>query len=71
VYEPSGTDPSGTEPTGNRVLRYLAILSAARDFGVTQEAIERVVRRFDPFEASPRQLADALADTLGEPRPAS
>ncbi len=64
-------DPSGTAPSGNRVLRYLAILSAARDFGVTQEAIERVVRRFDPFEVSPQQLADALADTLREPRAAS
>lgn len=52
------------EPHGNPVLRYLAILSAARDFGVSRADIEAVVRRFDPFETSPRELADALADTL-------
>jgi len=64
-------EPPEMEPSGNRILRYLAILSAARDFGVTQESIEQVVRRFDPFEVSPQQLADALADTLREPRAAS
>ena len=46
------------------MLRYLAILSAARDFGVRPADIERVVRRFDPGQTSPRELADALADTL-------
>ena len=53
------------QPSSNPVLRYLAILSAARDFGVSRADIEAVVRRFDPFETSPRELADALADTLG------
>jgi len=56
-------DPS-REPSGTPVLRYLAILSAARDFGVRPADIERVVRRFDPGQTSPRELADALADTL-------
>lgn len=52
------------ERSGTPPLRYLAILSAARDFGVSGADIERVVRRFDPLQTSPRELADALADTL-------
>lgn len=51
--------PSGTPP-----LRYLAILSAARDFGVSPVDLERVARRFQPSQTSPRELADALADLL-------
>ena len=49
-------------------LRCLAILSAARDFGVARADIERVAR-LDPVAMSPRELADALADAL-EPRSA-
>jgi hypothetical protein len=64
-------EPPEMEPSGNPILRYLAILSAARDFGVTQESIEHVARRLDPFEVRPQQLADALADALREPRAAS
>jgi hypothetical protein len=52
------------QPSGIPALRYLAILSAARDFGVSAADIERVVRCFDPSQTSPRELADALADTL-------
>jgi hypothetical protein len=52
------------EPSGTPTLRYLAILSAARDFGVSAADIERVARRFDPFQTSPRELADALANLL-------
>ena len=52
------------EPSGTPALRYLAILSAARDFGVSPADIEQVVRRVDPLQTSPRELADALADTL-------
>ncbi len=48
----------------NPVLRYLAILSAARDFGLSRADIERVARRFDPLQLRPRELADALADEL-------
>jgi hypothetical protein len=44
----------------NPVLRYMAILSAARDFGVRPADIERVAARFDPRTANPRELADAL-----------
>jgi hypothetical protein len=44
------------------VLRYLAILSAARDFGVSRADLARVASRFDPETASPEELADALAE---------
>jgi hypothetical protein len=50
----------------NRALRFLAILSAARDFGLSRHDIERAARRFDPFTADPRMLAAALADALFE-----
>jgi hypothetical protein len=48
--------------TSHPVLRYLAILSAARDFGVSPSDIARVARRHDPLTVSPRELADALAE---------
>jgi hypothetical protein len=51
-------------------LRYLAILSAARDFGVRKADMERVALSLDPLAITPRALADALADTL-ELRPES
>jgi hypothetical protein len=44
------------------VLRYLAILSAARDFGVSTSDLARVARRFDPVTVSPEELADVLAE---------
>jgi hypothetical protein len=50
------------------VLRYLAILSAARDFGVSRSGIEDVVTRFDPWRATPWELAGALVELLPEPR---
>ncbi len=46
------------------VLRYLAILKAARDFGLSQDEIQAVAGRFDPRDARCRQLADALADLI-------
>jgi hypothetical protein len=48
------------------VLRYLAILSAARDFGVARHDIERIAGQFDPLDSRHEELADALADTLVE-----
>jgi hypothetical protein len=56
-------------PSANPTLRYIAILSAARDFGLSSLEIERVAGRFDPITARPSQLADALADELlaGDP----
>jgi hypothetical protein len=50
--------------SGNPVLRYLAILKAARDFGLAQEEIEAVAGRFDPRNPRCRQLADGLADLI-------
>ena len=53
---------------GNRVLRYMAILAAARDFGVAPDEIQRVARSVDPRAVSPRTLADVLADALAHQR---
>lgn len=47
---------------GDSVLRYLAILKAARDFGVPQEEIEAVAGPFDPRRPRCAPVADALAD---------
>jgi hypothetical protein len=52
------------ETSANPVLRYLAIMSAARDFGVSRAELERVARRFHPLDISPHALADVLADAL-------
>ena len=53
--------PTGT---GNQVLRYLAILKAARDFGLPQDEITAVAGRFDPRDTRCGELADALADLI-------
>jgi hypothetical protein len=50
--------------TGNQVLRYLAILKAARDFGLGQHEIAAVAGRFDPRDVRCTELADALADLV-------
>ena len=51
-------------PEENPVLRYMATLRAARDFGVPQRDITEIAQRFDPRTARPHELADALADRL-------
>jgi hypothetical protein len=59
--------PPGNEggvPRGNPVLRYLAVLRAARDFGVAPADIAAVAARWPVHTTDPRELADALADTL-------
>jgi hypothetical protein len=48
----------------NSVLRYLAILRAARDFGLTQAEIEAVAGTFDATRVRCSELADALADLI-------
>lgn len=63
-------EPCSGDPWSNPVLRYMAILSAARDFGVRGADLEAVAARFDPLTVDPRQLADALADALPAPRAA-
>jgi hypothetical protein len=45
-------------------MRYLAILKAARDFGLTQLEIEAVAGDFDPRNPRCEELADALADLV-------
>jgi hypothetical protein len=49
---------------GNRVLRYLAIVKAARDFGLTQDEIEAIIGSFSPREPRCVELADAFADLI-------
>jgi len=49
---------------GNQVMRYLAILKAARDFGLSQSEITTVAGRFDPRDTRCDELADALADLV-------
>jgi hypothetical protein len=55
---------AGSTPAGNPVLRYLAILKAARDFGLSQLEIEATAGAFDPRRDRCDQLADALADLI-------
>jgi hypothetical protein len=57
---------SDRQPPANPALRYLAILRAARDFGVSAAEIERVAQRFNPLDFEPGDLAEALADTLAK-----
>jgi hypothetical protein len=52
------------QPSPNPVLRYIAIVSAARDLGVSLADIEEIALQFDPRTARPREIADALADRL-------
>jgi hypothetical protein len=49
---------------GNSVLRYLAILKAARDFGLCQREVEVIAGHCDPAGRRNPQLADALADLI-------
>jgi hypothetical protein len=53
--------PTGS---GNEVLRYLAILKAARDFGLGDDEVAAIAGRFDPRETRCAELADALADLI-------
>ena len=50
--------------TGNQVMRYLAILKAARDFGLDHDEILAVAGRFDARDTRCQELADALADLV-------
>ena len=52
------------EATGNQVLRYMAILKAATDFGLDRREVEAVAGRFDPRRPRCDELADALADLI-------
>jgi DNA-binding transcriptional MerR regulator len=48
----------------NSVLRYLAIIRAARDFGLSQAEIESVAGDFNATRVRCSELADALADLI-------
>jgi hypothetical protein len=50
--------------TGNEVLRYLAVLKAARDFGLSHDEVAAVAGRFDPRDVRCNELADGLADLI-------
>jgi hypothetical protein len=50
--------------SGNEVLRYLAILKAARDFGLSHDEVAAIAGRFDPRDTRCAELADALADLI-------
>jgi hypothetical protein len=50
--------------SGNEVLRYLAILKAARDFGLPHDEVAAVAGRFDPRDTRCDELADAFADLI-------
>ena len=52
------------EATGNQVLRYMAILKAARAFGVDAREAAAVAGPFDPGRPRCDELADALADLI-------
>lgn len=54
----------GPSPPSHPLLRYLATLRAARDFGVSRADLERVVRGSNPLTTSPEELAATLADVL-------
>jgi hypothetical protein len=48
----------------NSVLRYLAVMKAARDFGLSDAEILAVVGPIDVRRDRSTQLADALADLI-------
>lgn len=49
---------------GNPVLRYMAILKAARDFGLSEHEIEIIAGGFDRRRTRCDELADAFADLI-------
>ena len=50
-------------PRFNPILRYMAMLKAARDFGLGSAEIEALTRRFD-YRSGLDALADALTDAV-------
>ena len=51
-------------PARNKVLHYLTVLKAARDFGLSDAVVMAVAGRFDPARPRVAELADALADLI-------
>lgn len=50
------------------VLHYLAVVRAARDFGLEPDELEPLARRFPPAAGTADELAEFVADTLLERR---
>ena len=48
----------------NDVMRYLAVLKAARDFGLPDDVVAATAGRFDAGRPRYAELADALADLI-------
>jgi hypothetical protein len=46
------------------VLRFAAMLRAARDLGLDQAAVNAIALRFDPGRPDLAQVAEALSDAL-------
>ena len=55
-------EPSAT--TENPVLHYLAVLRAARDFGLGSDEIDRLAARFSPDRGSVDEFTEAVADAV-------
>lgn len=56
--------PSNAVPPRNGILHYLAIMKAAREFGLGDADIEAVAGRFDARQPRCAELADAFADLI-------
>lgn len=61
---PPDGDQTGAEQRHDVVLRYLAILRAARDFGLEADEIAAVAGPFSVARPRCDELAEALADLI-------
>ena len=52
------------DPGPNPILRYMAIIKAGKDFGLSTGELEAVVSRFDHHGLRCDELADAIADAV-------
>jgi hypothetical protein len=52
------------QSTPNPILRYMAIIKAGKDFGLSTGELEAVVSRFDHHGLRCDELADAVADAV-------
>lgn len=50
--------------TQNPVLRYIAVLRAARDFGLGSDLVDALALRFNPEPGAVDELVDAVADAV-------
>lgn len=57
-----------SEPARHPVLHYLAVVRAARDFGIEPHELDPLARRFPPASGAAEELAEFVADALLERR---